>query len=189
MTMLTPLGAGPPRTRRWPRVIATLVILALVAAAGYGAWWWLTQRPEDDPAPAASPTRTCRTPTPPIPKKLPATGDVTIAVANGTNRSGLAVETADAFAARGFVVTDVGNTDRPVKVGAAQVRYRKSDFASAVVVASYVPGAELLVVKRIEDARVAIWLGPDFDGVISAVDADPSAVSIPPGEPRCRKAT
>ena len=185
--MLTPLGAGPPRARRWPRVIATLVILALVAAAGYGVWWWLTQRPDDEPAPAASPTRTCTTPTPPTPRKLPVPSDVTLAVANGTDRSGLAVETADTFAARGFVVTDVGNTDRPVKSGTAEVRYRKADVASAVLVASYVPGATLVKVNRIEDAEVAIWLGPDFDDVISAENADAAAVAIPPGEPHCQK--
>jgi hypothetical protein len=185
--MLTPLGAGPPRTRRWPRVVATLAVLAVMAAAGYGAWWWLTQRPEDNPAPAVSPARTCRTPTPPIPKKLPDPRDVTLAVANGTDRSGLAVETADALAARGFVVTDVGNTDRPVKAGTAQVRYRKSDVASAVVAAAYLPGAELLEVKRIEDALGAIWLGPDFTRVASSADADPEGVVLPPGEPVCRK--
>jgi LytR cell envelope-related transcriptional attenuator len=187
VTMLTPLGAGPPRARRWPRVLATLVVLALVAAAGYGIWWWLTQRPEDEPAPAASPTRTCTTPTPPTPKKLPVPGDVTLAVANGTDRSGLAVETADAFAARGFVVTDVGNTDRPVKAGSAEVRYRKADVTSAVVVASYVPGAELVMVERVEDAAVAIWLGPEFTRVASSDDADPKTVALPPGKPVCRK--
>lgn len=184
--MLTPLGAGPPRASRWPRVIAALVIISLVAAAGYAAWWWLTHRPEDDPAPTAAPTRICTTPTPKAPKRLPPPGDVTLSVANGTERSGLAVETADAFAARGFVVTDVGNTDRPVTTGTAQVRYR-SDVASAVVVASYVPGAELVEVRRIEDARVAIWLGPDFTRVVAADDADPEAVVLPPGKPVCRK--
>jgi hypothetical protein len=168
-------------------VIATLAFLALVAAAGYGAWWWLTQRPEDDPAPAVSPTRICTTPTPPVPKKLPTSGEVTVAVANGTDRSGLAVETADAFAARGFVVTDVGNTERPVKTGSAEVRYRRADVAAAVVVASYVPGAELVKVSRIEDAEVAIWLGPDFTRVVSSDDADPEVVALPPGKPVCRK--
>jgi hypothetical protein len=168
-------------------VLATLAILALVAAAGYGAWWWLTQRPESDPAPTASPTRTCTTPTPPVPKKLPAPGDVTLSVAAGTDRSGLAVGTADAFASRGFVVTDVGNTDRPVKVGTAEVRYQRADVAAAVVVASYVPGATLLEVNRIEDAAVAIWLGPDFTRVASNDDADPQAVVLPPGKPVCRK--
>jgi predicted dinucleotide-binding enzyme len=108
-------------------------------------------------------------------------------VANGTDRSGLAVETAEAFAARGFVVTDVGNTDRPVKAGSAEVRYRKADVASAVVVASYVPGAKLVKVERVEDATVAIWLGPDFTRVVSSDDADPKAVALPPGKPVCRK--
>jgi hypothetical protein len=108
-------------------------------------------------------------------------------VANGTDRSGLAVGTADAFAARGFVVTDVGNTDRPVKAGAAEVRYRKADVASAVVVASYVPDAKLVMVNRVAEAEVAIWLGPDFTRVASSEDADPKSVVLPPGKPVCRR--
>lgn len=185
--MLTPLGAGPRRPRRWPRVLAALVILALVAAVAYGTWWWLTQRPEDASAPAASPTRTCTTPTPETPKRLPPPSEVTLAVANGTERSGLAVETADTLAARGFDVTDVGNTDRQVKQGIALVRYRKADVAAAVTVASYVGGSQLVEVRRVEDAQVALWLGPDFDRVLSSDDANPRAVTLPAGEPVCRK--
>jgi len=185
--MLTPLGAGPRRPRRWPRALAALAILALVAAAAYGAWWWLTQRPEDVPAPAASPSRTCTTPTPETPKKLPAPAEVTLAVANGTERSGLAVETADILAARGFVVSGVRNTDQPVKHGVALVRYRKADVAAAATVASYVAGSELVEVRRVDGAPVALWLGPDFDRVLSTENADPRAVTLPPGKPVCRK--
>ena len=137
------------------------------------------------PAPVAS--RSCTTPTPKVPDKLPKPSQVTVAVANGTDRAGLAVDTADAFATRGFVVGDIGNTERPVDEGVALVRYRDQDLAAAVVVASYVPGAQLRPVQRVPDGDVALWLGPDFDGVVSASEADPASVAVPPGEPRCRK--
>ena len=187
MTMLTPLGKGPRRPRRWPRVLGALLVVVLVAAAAYGVWWWLDQRSEPDADPAATPSRICTTPTPRIPKNLPDPGDITLAVANGTERNGLAVDTADAFATRGFVVVDVGNTDKPVKAGAAQIRYAKGDLRQAVVVASYIPDAEVVEVSRVPEGEVAVWLGPDFTTVAKAADADVGTVVLPPGEPSCTK--
>jgi hypothetical protein len=185
--MLTPLGAGATasRPRRWPQVLAVLLVLGLLAGAAYGAWWWFTKWADDEAAPSATPSKTCTTPTPKAPKNLPSPSEVTVAVGNGTDRAGLAVESADALATRGFVVTSIGNTDKPVKEGVAQVRYQKGDLASAVVVASYVPGASLVEVKRAAD--VALWLGPQFDGLVKTGDADTSAVVLPAGKPVCTK--
>jgi hypothetical protein len=191
MTMLTPLGAGgaPYRRRRlWPRVLAVLLVLGLVAAAAGGAWWWWRDRQKTaDTLPAPVPSRSCTTPTPKVPDRLPEPPQVTVSIANGTDRAGLALDTADAFATRGFVVGDIGNTERPVDEGVAYVRYRDQDLAAAVVVASYVPGAQLRPVQRVPDGDVALWLGPDFEGVVGAADADPDSVAVPPGEPRCQK--
>lgn len=190
MTMLTPLGAGGApyrRRRRWPRVLAALLVLGLVAAAVGGAWWWYRDRHTVDELPAPAASRSCTTPSPKVPDKLPRPSQVTVSVANGTDRAGLALDTADAFATRGFVVGDIGNTERPVDEGVAYVRYRDQDLAAAVVVASYVPGAQLRPVQRVPDGDVAVWLGPDFDGVVSTTEADPASVAVPPGEPRCQK--
>jgi len=185
--MLTPLGKGPRRSRRWPRVLGATLVVVLVAAAAFGVWWWLAQRSEPNTAPDASPSRVCTTPTPKIPKNLPDPGDVTLAVENGTERNGLAVETADAFATRGFVVVDVGNTDKPVRSGVAQVRYAKGDLRQAVVAASYVPDAEVVEVARVPEGEVAVWLGPDFTAVAKTAEADAKIVALPPGEPTCTK--
>lgn len=186
--MLTPLGAGGaarrPR-RRWPRVLAVLLVLALVAGAGAAAWWWYRDQQEVDALPAPVVSRTCTTPTPDLPKKLPEPDQVVVDVANGTDRAGLALDTADELATRGFVVGDIGNTDKPVTRGVAVVRYRDQDLPAAVLVASYVPGAVLRPVAV--DTEVALWLGPDFVEVVDSEDADPTGVVIPPGEPRCRK--
>lgn len=187
--MLTPIGEGGAayrRRRRWPRVLAVLLVLALVAAAAGGAWWWFTQRGDTDPQPAASPSRTCTTPTPKPPRRLPDPEQVTVDVANGTDVAGLALDTADELAARGFVVGDIGNTDKPVKEGVAVVRYAEPQLAAAVVVASYVPGAELVPATKVQ-GDVALWLGPEFDGLVSRDDADVDAVALPPGEPECRR--
>lgn len=184
--MLTPLGAGGAahRTRRrWPRVLAVLLVLTLVAGAA-AAWWWYRDRQETDALPGPVASRTCTTPTPDLPKKLPAPDQVVVDVANGTDRAGLALDTADALATRGFVIGDIGNTDRPVTRGVALVRYRGRDLAAAVVVASYVPGAVLRPVASA--GEVSLWLGPDFVEIAGSEDADPSTVVIPPGEPRCR---
>ena len=86
---------------------------------------------------------------------------------------------------RGFVVSSIGNTDRPVKQGVAQVRYAKGELAAAIVVASYVPGASLVEVNRAPDVR--LWIGPGFDGVVKASSADPEAVKLPAGEPTWTK--
>ncbi len=187
--MLTPLGAGAAasRPRRWPRVLAILLALGLLAGAAYGGWRWFTERADDDVAPSTTPTKSCTTPTPKPPKNLPSPSEVTVAVGNGTDRAGLAVETADALVTRGFVVSSIGNADKPVKQGVAQVRYEKGELASAVVVASYVPGASLVEVNRASD--VALWLGPQFDGVSKTADADASTVVLPADEPVCTKQT
>jgi hypothetical protein len=187
MTMLTPLGRERRRSRRWPRVLAVMVLLALCGAAAYGVWWWLGQRSDDDVTTAPAPTRTCTTPTPTLPKTLPPPASITLAVENGTQRTGLAVDTADALAARGFVVADVGNTDKPVKQGSALVRFAKGDLKRAVVTASFLPDAELIEVARVKDADVAVWLGPEFTKVRSSANADPDSVQLPPGDPVCKK--
>jgi len=110
-------------------------------------------------------------------------------VANGTERPGLALDTADAFAARGFVISDIGNTAKPVDKGVALVRYSEANLSSAITVASYMPGSELTPVRRVPGAKVAIWLGPDFDGVVPTGDAEPGAVSLPAEKPICRTAS
>lgn len=185
--MLTPLGAGAAasRPRRWPKVLAALLALSLLGGAAYGSWWWFGQGSDDEATPSVQPTRICTTPTPKTPKRVPDPAEITVAVGNGTDRTGLAVETADALALRGFLITSIGNADQPVKEGIAQVRFAKGDLASAVVVASYVPGAELVEVNRAPD--IQLWLGPDFDDVVKTEDADPSSVPIPAGEPNCAK--
>jgi hypothetical protein len=187
MSMLTPLGSGgrTRRSRRWPRVLAVVIALAILAVAGYAGWRWASQ---DEPtAPTTTSTSViCRTPSPKAPRTLPSPSDVTVTVANGTDRAGLAVDTADELAAVGFDVSDIGNTSRPVKAGVAIVHFESDDLAAAITVGSYVPGARLSEDKQVDAGTVTLWLGPEFDGVVSADDADPGSVVLPTSQPTCR---
>ena len=187
MSMLTPLGTGgrSSRGRRWPRVLAVVVTLAVAAAAGYALWQWLGRDGSSSPV-ATSPSVVCRTPTPKTPKALPGPSEVTVAVVNGTDRAGLAVETADSLAAVGFDVSDIGNASKPVKTGVADIHYDPNDLGEAITVASYVPGARLVEDKQQTPGIVTVGLGPDFDALSSPDDADPRAVTLPTAKPVCR---
>jgi hypothetical protein len=169
-------------------MIIALLVLVAVGAGAFGAWRWWQQR-EDAPASTPAPTATCRTPSPKTPQRLPEPSGVTVAVANGTDQPGLALDTADALASRGFVVTDIGNTTEPVPEGVALVRYSQANVASAITVASYMPGSELIPSRRVPDAKVAVWLGPQFEGVVPSGDADAGSVHLPTGKPICRTAS
>jgi hypothetical protein len=192
MSMLTPLGSQSlaKRPRRWRTLFVVIVVLAVVAAAGYGLWRWVQSNDEDDQA-ATSPSRVCRTPAVQRPHALPHPVEISVTVANGTDRPGLALEAADALAERGFHVRDIGNTDKPVNAGVAKVRYETGDLGTAITIAAFVPGSQLQKVQR---APVpALWLGPEFSGAQQGIaqldEADPDAVELPSREPTCRPST
>jgi len=190
MTMMTPMGQGGrmyPRSRRWPRVLAVLVVVALLAIAGAGLWWWLAREPNSQDGREPTVTKTCRTPAPVTPKAIPSPEDVAVDVANGTDQGGLAIETADTLLTRGFSVVGIGNTDRPVKLGVAQVRYAPAEYAGAIRLASYVPGSQLVAVSGLKGGVVEFWIGPDFVDVVTSNQADVSAVELPTPAPICRK--
>jgi hypothetical protein len=168
-----------------------LLALALVAGGGFAAWRWLADGTESDTSTEAEPTEICRTPTVKAPAELLDPAAVTVNVANGTARAGLAVAAADALVARGFVVDQIANTDRPVTRGVAVVRYRKDDLDAAVTVAAYVPGATLKPVERAQEPE--LWLGPEFTSaqrsITTAEAADPASVTMPTLDPICRTST
>jgi len=192
MSMLTPLGSQSlaRRPRRWRTLLIVIVVLALVAAAAYGLWRWVQSNDEDDHA-VATPSKVCRTPTVQRPHDLPHPVEISVTVANGTDRPGLALEAADALAERGFHVGDIGNTDKPVNAGVATVRYETGDLGTAITIAAFVPGSQL---QKVQKAPVpALWLGPDFPGaqrgLVEVDEADPDAVELPSREPICTRST
>lgn len=190
MTMMTPLGRGGPmyaRRRRWPRLLGVIIIVVLLVGVGIGSWWWFST---DDNTPAATDpavSKECGTPTPKTPKVIPPPDQVNVTVANGTDRAGLANDTAMALEAEDFVIAGVENTERPVTRGTALVRYGKRGLPAAIRLASHVPEAELTPVSRIKGSTIHLWLGPDFTEVVTTDQADVDTVTLPPEEPVCRK--
>jgi len=160
-----------------------LIVIALIGSAGVAAWWWFTQR--DEKSATANPGGTCVTPTPTVAKKLPRPQDVRVAVFNGTDEVGLASSTAEALRQRGFDVVDVGDTQKPVGRGTAQVRYSPDELASAVVLASFFPNSHLFANDKSPGKTVHVWLGPNFDAVVASARANTKDVTPPPGEPKC----
>ena len=190
--MFTPIGSGgrrPGRRRRWPRVLAVLLVLAVVAAFGVGGYWWLFAGGGDggSAGPATSPTPTCTTPEVELPRRLPKPADVKVEVLNGTSTSGLATDTADAFVLLGFDVVGFGNADAETE-GVATVTYAKGDLPEAVVVASYLPGATLAPTSRRTGGVVTATLGAGFEDVATPAEAraNVESVALPTPDPVCR---
>lgn len=126
-------------------VVFTLIVLLVlgtgVAAAGvYQGWWGWPPWGEEQPAPTAT-TTPCPTPQ----ATAAAVTDVTVAVLNSTDRTGLAAAVAAELTARGFVVAAVANDPAPEPVpGAAVVRHGPEGVLAARTVAAHVDGAELV---------------------------------------------
>jgi hypothetical protein len=189
--MFTPIGAGghsPVRRRSWPRIVAALLVVALIAGLGIGGYWWFIGGGSADRGAATtpSPTASCRTPKPRLPDPLPPRRQVEVEVLNGTDRSGLATQTADELAVVGFDVVAYGNADRTVD-GVGRVTYAKGDLGSAVVVASYFPGVTLKRVDRNTGGVVTVTLGADFDQLATIREArdNVATVAVPTPPPVC----
>ena len=167
---MTILGRGdlsPPRRHRGGgRIIATVVVAGLLAAAGWLGWREL----RGGHSSSAQTVRTCVTPSPaPSPAKP---GDVTVAVLNATPKVGLAHQVAAALRARGFRIGRVGNT-KAIVVGAAVVTYGPGGRAAALAVAEQVSAA---TVTSLPTGGVTLELGPAFTAL-----ATPAEVSAAQG--------
>jgi len=189
--MFTPIGAGghgPAHRRSWPRVVAVLLVVALVAGLGVGAYWWFFGGGSADSGASATPSATssCRTPKPKLRNPLPPRRLVEVEVLNGTDRSGLATQTADELVVAGLDVVAYGNADAPVK-GVGRVTYAKGDLGYAVVVASYFPGVTLKPVDRNTGGVVTVTLGAEFDKVATPREArdNVATVALPTRAPVC----
>ncbi|WP_329315763.1 LytR C-terminal domain-containing protein [Streptomyces sp. NBC_01262] len=101
----------------------------------------------------------------PLVTKLPETGQVTINVYNATAKSGLAKDTADALAARGFKIGTFGNAppeyDRKVKQPALLVGGTKAAAALQVVGAQLTGTVTKIDAKR-SGAVVDLMIGNAF---------------------------
>lgn len=165
------------RTRR-VRITQLVVLSVLIIALACTAWyaWLQLNRPEEAPAPAAGTSdgggaRTgsggivC-----PPPGAVPSPpGEVRVSVRNGTAAEGLAGQTGQELASRGFALGEVGNTEAP---GAAVVIvHGPQGYLAASAVAAEFDGAELRMDER-EGTAVDLILG---DGSVHMLPADAAA--------------
>lgn len=175
------------RHRRWPTILAVVLVMVLVVGLGVAGWWWWTNRNDSNDQAAPKPTKVCHTPTVEQPKDIPEPAAVDVNVQNGTDQAGLAIDTADNLALVGFNVVGIGNTDESVKKGVAVVRYGPNGFAGAVRLASYLHGATLEPIDQRKGPMVDFWIGPDFSGLASSKQADVDAVTLPQAQPVCHE--
>lgn len=141
-------------------MVATIVVLAALVAAGWYGWHRWHGR---DSASASAP-RTCVTPSAaPTPAD---TGQVTVNVLNATDKVGLAHQVAAALRTQGLRVAKVGNTKAAV-TGVAAISYGPQLRAAAITVSEHVPGATLVAVAT---GGVTLQIGPGFTTLAAPAD-------------------
>ncbi len=130
---------------------------------------------------AAPPTTTA----PPSSTTTPARNlrpfDVRVEVMNGSGVQGAAANTAAQLARLGFVNGGVGNDPRGTIVH-TEVRFGVGNDARAQLVASHVPGSQLVPDSTLSGSTVVLSIGKGFKGVTTTTAAPP-ATTAPPASP------
>jgi len=162
MSMLTPLGKGGRQTVRRgsrPSRRGAVLLAVLLTAALTGTAWWVAHRDTTDTA-AATPRRTCPTPSTPPPVVAPKA--VKVNVYNATDQRGLANRVAAELKRRGFHVGKVDNDPLKRQVtGAAEVRNSTAGAGAARTVSAQV-GTVVAVPDQRANASVDLVLGAAF---------------------------
>lgn len=141
------------------RVTSTITMLVLIGVLVVGAVWGWRQLFTDLPGlGTAQPSPSCTTEQVKGGEKI-SSRQVTVSVYNGGTRSGLAGETLDQLAKRGFGKGDVGNAPADVEVRLVQVWSTVQNDAEAKLVARQF-GKDIGVVFSNED------LGPGVDVIV-----------------------
>jgi hypothetical protein len=154
---------------RWPVVVAVLAVVGV--AAGTYAYQHRTEVTDDaagpatcvtaapSAAPSVAPTKAV--PVKPAAVRLPAPGQVSLRLLNGTGRDRLARTVADELARRGFRVTHTGNAPRQL-TGASRVYYGPGGRPAALLVTTHVLGASVVPVPTAARGAVDVVLGSAF---------------------------
>lgn len=158
-------------------LIAGLALAALGATAVYTGTMNVPFLERD----FSTPTPKAETGLPPAPcppeGTLPVTYDtIQITVFNGSGRTGLAGETANALGARGFVVLGTGNYPTNIPTS-AEIDFGESGLAAAYTLAAHLD-APVLVLDTRSEPTVDLIVGESFAGVL-----DPATVVLDPAVP------
>ncbi len=150
------------------RTITTgITLLVLCALLGVGLWVGVEKlfAPVEKAAPTVQPTETCRT----LAKgKTLKSRQVTVNVLNGGTRGGLAGNTLDALAQRGFTPGEIGNRPQ-TKVRRVQVWIVKGEEAAGRLVAlNFGPKTPVVRHKDVTEGGVDIVVADGFDTLAKA---------------------
>ena len=149
---------------RIARIRALTVLCALALIAGLITLWAIRNDSQlsanNDCEPGAVEIKTAPIPDP---------SEIEVVVLNGTDRTGLAEQAASQLEDRGFVVTEVGDTDQRVDQPAV-VFFGPDQFASGVHAHAYFLGGRQEF-SLDWDQSITIILGDDFQEVRSTSDA------------------
>ena len=201
--MSVPSGGPRPsarhRRRQSPVVAVILVVIGMVIlfGAGYGLSRIIQGSGASDASSTTEPTNGSTTSAPePEPcvtvtvtpgAGLPSPAQVTTNVYNATDRTGLAASTAEELQVRGFLIGVIDNDPLAKTItGVAEIRHGPSGEQAALLMAFYLPGAELVDDGR-KDATIDTVLGAAYTAVApqSEVDAALAAPSPSPSGPGC----
>ena len=174
---------------RWLVILLAAVAVLVVVGLVYGILSLVRGSGEPETAAEPAPTPTpCETVLVPAGEALPAPAKVTINVYNATATSGLASKTATALEERGFVIGKVANdpADRDI-TGVGEIRFGPKGAEEAELLLLYVPGAELVELKR-RGQKVDLAMGDAFTGLapeqeVNAALSSPSPVASGVGCP------
>ncbi|WP_156727935.1 LytR C-terminal domain-containing protein [Streptomyces apocyni] len=202
MSMLTPPGMGGEyritgdkyprmrRNRRRRRVVLALV--ASVAALGVAGWGTLQLidvfSGDDDQGrtvaadkPDCGPTATADATAAVAPKALPKPDQITVNVLNATPRGGLAKETADELAKRGFAIGKVDNApakyDKKVKGTGLLLGAESAKDSALPVLGTQLAGAEQRTDGR-KSKDVDLLIGSGFKKLATKKDAATALVTL-----------
>jgi hypothetical protein len=164
----------PVRPRSGRRPIPPLIFLLVLAVAAAGVWWNVLRTEEKKQAEEEA---ACSTAQAAPPSLDPAT--INLRVLNATDTAGLAQTVADALAARGFVIDEVGNDDTGREVtGVGEVRHGPRGNEAAEFVRVTVAGAGDFLDTR-ATAQVDVVVGPEFTTLATPEDV---AAALAPAE-------
>lgn len=153
-------------------LLGGLAVAALGAGAVYTGNLSLPFLDRDFTSPAPTGLAAEDSPCPPEGATPVPYGQVSVTVLNSTNRSGLAGDTADALAARGFVIAAQGNASAAGYTSYADtalIQFGTQGVAAAYTVAAQFDSPQLVLDDR-EDASVDVVVGATYNALVAAAD-------------------